>query len=110
MKQTPVKIEFYYFHDCPGYKQAWSDLLEALVQTEVEATIQPVAVGDMETAAKVKFGGSPSIKINGADLEGYDGPGALVCRLYRSNENKGWPGPELIVRRLKEAVPEGANA
>ena len=106
MPQTPVEIEFYYFHDCPGYKQAWSDLLEALVETGIPATITPVSVEDMETAAKVQFAGSPSIKINGVDLEGYDGPGVLVCRIYRDNEGNGWPGSELIVRKLKEHQSE----
>lgn len=104
MKRTELSIELLYFDGCPGYKPAWENLLEAMVEAEVDATIAVRNVEEPSRAAELRFPGSPTIRVNGRDLEGLESDGVLVCRVYRDNEGQGWPSKDQIVARLREAV------
>ena len=97
-------IEMLYFEGCPSYRQAWNDILEVIVETKVPARIRPVLVKDADAAHRLKFAGSPSIRIAGADLEGLEGEGTMACRVYAENGGKGWPSKKLIARELKRAA------
>lgn len=100
----PIRIELLYFDGCPSYRRAWSDLLDVITAGRFDATVRPVLVDDVERADALEFVGSPAIRVNGRDLEGRHGPGAMACRVYRENGNLGWPSRELLLRRLEEAV------
>jgi len=54
------------------------------------------------------FDGCPSWRrgrVDGVDLEGYDGPGVLACRRYGENDGRGWPSRNLLRDRLRAAAP-----
>jgi hypothetical protein len=102
-----LDIVFLYFVGCPSYRRAWTDLLDAIAEGGYQVTIRPVEVEDPDMAAQLDFAGSPSIRLNGRDLEGYEGPGVLACRVYRENGGVGWPSRELLAAGLARAAKGG---
>lgn len=104
MKTSPIQIELLYFDGCPSYKTAWAELLEVIVKHHLDTVIRPINVENLEKAAALQFAGSPTIKVNGEDLEGYDGPGVMACRVYEGSGRKGWPSKALLEERLLEAA------
>ena len=99
-----MKIELLYFDGCPNYKRAWNDLAEVIVKHKLDVSVKLLNVDTVEKANKLKFAGSPTIKVNGRDLEGYEGNGIVACRVYDENNRQGFPSLELLSKRLKEAV------
>jgi arsenate reductase len=57
-------------------------------------TVARVEVNTAGQAAETGFAGSPSILVNGRDIEGRTGPGTLACRVY--DDGSGLP-PEWMV-------------
>jgi hypothetical protein len=101
-KPKRMGIEFLYFSKgCPSYKQALANLKAALRETHSRAELVLINVNSPEQAEQVGFQGSPSIRINGHDLEGRDEGSSYSCRLYRIN-GKATPIPtkEFIEERL----------
>jgi hypothetical protein len=78
-------VEILYFDGCPNYL-AVRDLVERLnAEGGVDAEIRMVEVPDVETAERLRFLGSPSVRVDGHDVE----PGTddrdrfmLACRVY----------------------------
>jgi hypothetical protein len=83
-----AQIELLYFDSCPHWEQT-ADLIRAIVaegglakSVDVELT----AVADDEEAHRRRFLGSPTVRVNGKDVDpSIDGtePFGLQCRLYR---------------------------
>lgn len=105
-----TEIQFLYFNDCPGHEHAWRVLQEALRESGTDARIERVEVTRPEDAARLRFLGSPSIRINGRDLEdsadelGY----GWRCRYYEDSEPgqpRAVPSKQLILSRLDEPKP-----
>jgi hypothetical protein len=106
MRQPSVQILF--FEGCPNHQQA-SELVE---QIALELGLQPeialVEVTDVEAAERLRFLGSPTIRVEGRDVE----PGAderddfaLSCRVYRSEYGlAGQPDAQLIRDALTSAA------
>jgi|FLYL01.1.fsa_nt_gi hypothetical protein len=93
-------IDLLYFAGCPSYQQVWHDLVEVIADAELDACVRLVNVDTPEKATALHFAGSPTVKVNGHDLEGYAGDGFLACRFYRENDGKGWPSRNLLRRAL----------
>ena len=78
-------IEILYFAGCPNFRPA-VDLAERVVaDLGVDARIHQVEIDSADEAVRRRFLGSPSIHVNGRDIE----PGAgrrtdfaVSCRLY----------------------------
>jgi hypothetical protein len=103
MNTSLINVELLYFDGCPSYKTAWQDLLEAISEHNLEAAIRPIKIDSLEKADMFHFAGSPTIKINGQDLEGYAGAGVMACRRYEENAGKGWPSKQLLTEQLLKA-------
>lgn len=99
----PIDIELLYFDGCPSYQNAWQLLIEVISEHNLETIVKPINIDKLDKADKHHFAGSPSIKINGDDLEGYQGQGVMACRVYQENDNKGWPSKTLLEKRLLAA-------
>ncbi len=97
---TPLHIDLLYFEGCPSYKRTQADLSEVLAAADLDVTLRLVEVQTPEQADALHFAGSPTVKVNGIDLEGYDGPGVLACRVYQENGGKGCPSKALLERAL----------
>jgi hypothetical protein len=101
-----MKIELLYFDGCPGHERLLPSLRELAAQHGVE--LEQRHIRTLEEAEEARFLGSPSVRINGRDVE----PGAeqrtdygLKCRLYRSSDGQsGLPPRDWLDRALREAA------
>lgn len=106
---TELTIDLLYFDGCPSYRQAWNDILDVLVEEKTDATIRLIAVESMDRAQELRFAGSPTIKVNGRDLEDYQGDGVIACRVYKENEGKGWPSKCLVRQGIRSQASSGSE-
>lgn len=102
-----MNIELMYFEGCPTYGQAEKRLRSVLSEEGIEASLAMVCVGDHEEAERLRFPGSPTIRVDGKDLFGEterDGY-SLGCRVYATPEGlEGAPTEKMLRSALaKEA-------
>ncbi|MGD2206960.1 MAG: DUF2703 domain-containing protein [Anaerolineae bacterium] len=102
MTYTP-KIEFLFWEDCPSHPQALQRLQEVMAELGVEASIDRIEVLTDEDAERLRFPGSPTIRVDGVDVDP-DGAvqmgTALACRIYRLEDRRFSPVPSKnMIRR-----------
>lgn len=98
-----VKIEILTLEGCPHGEATLRRTLEALSALGAPAEVSEVVVRDGADAERLRFPGSPTVRIDGADIEpGADArsPGALSCRMYGGS---GVPPRELLVDAISRA-------
>lgn len=97
-----VKLEFQYFEGCPNHKKMNDYLNQAIKGLEDKIELKKVLVENEETAKKVSFRGSPTLLINGEDIEGIPAPAepALACRFYVN----GIPDANKIRQRIIQKI------
>ena len=103
-----MEIELIYFDGCPSWERAWTELGRALVDSGLGADVRLRHIDTLDENEKRGFAGSPTLRIDGRDFEGYDGPPVMACRRYQSNEGRGWPSAERIQVALGTSA--GGNA
>ena len=102
-----MRIEILYVTGCPNHTPAVGRVREALLREDVAAEMVEVEVKDANTARVVGFLGSPTIRIDGRDVE----PAArvaqafgLTCRTYVHHGHRaGVPPIEWIRAAVREA-------
>ena len=62
-----MEVEILYFDGCPSYREAQATLEEVLSQGDVSAEVRPVAVNTDEDARRLRFPGSPTLRVDGED-------------------------------------------
>ncbi len=99
-----MKIEFLYFKDCPGYESALALLEGILIESGTAVAIERIEVTTPELANQHRFLGSPSIRINGRDIEGTEEASeyGLKCRIYLDT-GSGIPSESVLRKALQEA-------
>ena len=105
-----MKLEVLYFDGCPNHEALLARLRELLVSTGVAADIELVQVEDAQAADRERFLGSPTIRIDGHDVE----PGAdqrtdygVKCRLFTTPAGlRGLPAEEWIQAALQRAAAD----
>lgn len=102
-----MKIEFLWFDGCPNHHEAREMLSEVMSQLGVSGPIIDINATDPAVAAETKFPGSPTIRVNGRDIEpGYSDPGEYTprCRLYLTDAGlKGVPERRWVEEALDAA-------
>ena len=96
-----MKIEVLYVPNCPNHALAIQRLSEVLTAEKIEANLSEVLVSSAAMAHALKFPGSPTIRINGNDIEPQteERPSfGLMCRLY--SDAGGVPSHQ----RLRDAI------
>ena len=101
------RVEILYFDGCPNHEPALALVEQVAAELGLQAEIELVEVADAETATRVRFLGSPSVRVDGRDVE----PGAdersdfvLCCRVYRSERGfVGQPEADWIRSALSKA-------
>jgi hypothetical protein len=63
-----VKVEILHAERCSGYAAAERNLKEALSQEGMEAEVELVEVRTDEEARRLRFPGSPTVRVDGRDL------------------------------------------
>ena len=81
-----MKIELLWFRDCPNHEEARRVLREVLQEQSISVAFEDIDATDPDVAAKHHFPGSPTVRVNGKDVEpGFQDPGDYTprCRIYR---------------------------
>jgi len=102
-----MKIELLYFEGCPTYREA-EPLIEAVVRSQgVQAKVESLEVKTPGDATRLRFLGSPTIRVDGVDIDPVARASTdygLKCRVYRNgNRFVGVPPRELLERAIEEA-------
>lgn len=103
-----MQIQFLFWRECPSHEVALARLREVLAEERVPAAVQVVEVLNAVQAQALRFPGSPTIRINDADL--FPEPAGLyglTCRIYYTEDGGVTPLPtkEMIRQALRKAVP-----
>lgn len=101
---SPLKVEVLYFDGCPSHEALLPRLRELLARARVDAVIELVRVADADAAERARFLGSPTVRIDGEDVE----PGAaertdfgMKCRLFATPDGlRGMPAEEWVLAAL----------
>ena len=98
------KIELLYWDGCPSHPEAGALLEEVLEEKGVDADVELLEVRSDAEAAELRFPGSPTIRIDGRDVDpaGADAPPALTCRIYHFPDGRVSPVPSR--EQLEEAL------
>ncbi len=81
------EVELLWFADCPNHVAARSLLAEVIAEIAPGTPIRDVDATDPAVAARLRFPGSPTIRVDGRDIDpAYVDPGDYTprCRLYRT--------------------------
>ena len=80
-----MKIEVLYVPGCPNHEPAVRAVMNVLESESFEAVVSQVPVQNESEARALRFPGSPSIRVNGGDVEPESVSGfGFACRLYRN--------------------------
>ena len=102
-----MKVEVLYFKGCPNHEPAVEQVRKALRSEGLPILVNEVEITGPDMAQKFGFLGSPSIRIDGIDVE----PGAreiktsgFGCRTYSDDEGRrsGLPSVGLIQQAARE--------
>jgi len=95
-----VDIELLYWRGCPSYPEA-QQLVEDVLDDPEELRLREVKTQD--EAEELRFPGSPTIRIDGVDIDpaGAEARPALNCRIYRLPDGRISPVPS---REMVEAA------
>jgi len=104
-----MKVELYYFDSCPSYLRALENTREALRLEGLPEDVALIAVESAADAQAKRFIGSPTIRINGVDVEGpeaEDNGYGFGCRIYADGgSTTGWPSVEKVRQALTRPEP-----
>lgn len=96
-----MRVELIHRDGDPHLMEARQRLVEVLTEDAFETPIQLVAVATLEDAAVLDLRGSPTVRIDGADIDpAWDGPISLGPRPY---DGEPIPSKELIRRAVERA-------
>lgn len=101
---APPTVELFFFAGCPHHAAFLPHLQQLLNSHDIPSPVQLIEVTDDEQAHQTRFLGSPSLRINGVDVE----PGAdsrasygLQCRIYNTPDgSSGTPSDAWILSAL----------
>jgi len=97
-----MKIEVLYFAGCPNYLPAVDRLRTVLASEGLRAELIRIEVKDDSAARTLKFFGSPTIRVNGLDVDvtaRQVSETGFACRRYPD----GLPSVEMIRAAITEA-------
>lgn len=107
-----MKIEVLYFDGCPSHEALLPRLRELMAGMGVDAPVELRRVESPGAAARERFLGSPTLRIDGADVD----PSAtqradfgLKCRLYPTEEGLRGQIPDQLVRAALKAAKAKAG-
>jgi hypothetical protein len=101
----PLRVEFLFWRECPSHPEALASLRAVLDEHDLGVPIDVVEIETREDAVRHGFPGSPTIRIDGRDVDptGAAGPPSLTCRVYRLPDGR--PSPVPSTSQIEEALP-----
>jgi len=102
-----MKIEVLYIPGCPNHEPAVERVRSVLIEEGIVAEVVEIVIFDAATAHGLNFLGSPSIRVDGLDIEirlDTVNTAGLSCRTYVDGAaRQGSPPIGLIRRAIGEA-------
>jgi mercuric ion transport protein len=100
-------VEFIYEKNCPNVKSTRAQLLQAFSKLKIKPHWLEWEINDVSAPAYVRHYGSPTILINGKDIdESRDSTNPEQCRLYAHSDNtiSGVPPIDNIMNAIQAAA------
>jgi len=109
-----VQIQVLYFEGCPGFEPTVERLRKLVRDYGLEGQVewQVVEIHDPAEAVQWRFPGSPTVRIDGLDLEParHPEPGRFACRMYKGPDGPTNVPPEsLMEEELRRAMSRNQN-
>ena len=99
-----MRIDFLFWRECPSHPEARELLGEVLEKRGIEADVVEREVLTDEEAEELAFPGSPTIRVDGRDVDpdGARARPSLTCRIYHLPDGRVSPVPSR--EQLEEAL------
>jgi hypothetical protein len=99
-----VKVELLFWRGCPSHAEALETLRAVLDERRPRLPVELVEVETQADAVRLAFPGSPTIRVDGRDVDdaGAPGPPSLTCRVYRLPDGR--PSPVPAREQIEEAL------
>lgn len=96
-----MQVSFLYYEECPSHELALGRLREVMAEEDISSDVEVVKVETEDQARKLRFVGSPTIRVDGIDIvPPSDSMYALTCRAYSLEDNRISPLPSReMIRR-----------
>jgi hypothetical protein len=108
-------VEVLHVGDCPHYAGALALVERVRAELGIDTELRTSLIGDQAAAERARFPGSPTIRVDGRDVEPSSEPSAeisLACRLYRHEHGlagqpaERWVRDALLAAGQTDAAPE----
>jgi copper chaperone CopZ len=102
-----MRVQVLYFRGCPNHERTAELVREVALEVGLSIDVEEVEVTTAEDAARLHFLGSPSVHVNGVDIEPSARSStayAFACRPYNG---QGVPPRNLLLAALKEPISAG---
>lgn len=105
-----MHVTVLFYEECPSHEPALERLREVLDEEGIDAEVEVTEVESEEQAQELHFAGSPTILLNGRDIDPPppDAPYALTCRAYRLEDGRISPLPSRSM--IRKAISAAAKA
>jgi hypothetical protein len=101
-------VEIFYFDGCPNHRPAVALVERPSRELNLNPVMRLVNVPDDETARRVRFLGSPTIRVDGRDVDPHAAERndyGLSCRIFRTAAGMvGQPGEQWVREALVRAA------
>jgi len=91
-----MRVELLFWDGCPSHPRALAELRRAMAEMGLDPSA--IVVREVQTeagAARERFVGSPTIRIDGVDIQPPgEEPVGLTCRVYRRRDGRISPTPD----------------
>jgi hypothetical protein len=108
-----MRVELLFWAGCPSHPKTRADLRAALADAGLDPDCLIVReIASEQQAAEEGFVGSPTVRIDGADVQHFEGlPTGLTCRIYRRRDGRISPTPDPADLRdaLRAASPASST-
>jgi hypothetical protein len=105
-------VEFLWWRECPSWERALAELREEMETVGLDPeSVEVREIDTDEAAEREEFVGSPTIRVDGRDVQPDGEPVGLTCRVYRLRDGRISPLPDradvrealdLAVRRKRD--------
>jgi hypothetical protein len=107
---TQPQVELLFWNGCPSHPQALADLRAAMADAGLDPdTVLVREVDTDERAERERFVGSPTIRVDGEDVDPPPAgePAGLTCRVYRLRDGRFSPTPDPAT--VRDALSNALN-
>ncbi len=102
-----MRVSFLYYEECPSHDLALERLRDVMAEEGIPDEVGVIKVETEDQARQLCFVGSPTIRVDGQDIDPSSDPRyALTCRAYRLEDDRISPLPskDMIRRALRAPV------